>query len=288
MNIKQKGQALIITLIILGVGSLVIVPTLNYVNTCLLGIRVAKNSLFTQYALDAAAEYQLWQLDYTDPGDLLGQPDDTIIVNGIEVAVGLDDPPCEVPARIVESGKALEIGLESLPSCISLDYAGTITYTIKFYNCGTAVMNASFAQVTMPRGFQYEGNVNTDFHDDSNPPIPPTIVVETIPDPYDPERQVVQFSISGKATQRQILPGTVGGEAPYKYIKFDAVASVGVGIFTAGAEGITDKGGNAIDDAAPVWSSIYYTKPHAGQSSISLVIKVDEYGNVEVISYQTQ
>lgn len=283
MNRKQKGQALIIVLMILAVGSLVIAPTLSYVNTSLLGIRVARNSLFTQYALDAAAEYQLWQLDYSDNvTDLLGQSDN-ITVNGIEVEVGLDDPPGEIiPALIVATGKGLEIGLESDPSCISLGYEGTITYTIKFYNCGTAVMNASFAQVTMPLGFQYEGNVTTDFQDDYG--VPPIIVATA--DPYNPH--MVAFDISGAATTRKIPTGTVGEPAPYRWIKFEAVASVGVGIFTAGAAGITDKGGNEIDDAAPVWSSIYYTKPHTGQSSISLVIKVNEDGSVEVISYQTQ
>jgi len=276
---------------VLAVGSLVITPTLSYVNTSLLGIRVAKNALFTQYALDAAAEYQLWQLDYSDNiTDLLEQPDITITVNGIDVEVGLDVPPAPDPPEepIVESGKALVVGLESSPSWISLGYEGTITYTIKFYNCGTAVMNASYGRATLPVGFEYFGNVTTNFQDDLG--NPPQIAVETIPEPYDPDQhQVVEFLISGAATTRKIPGGTVGEEAPCKWIKFDAIASVYAGIFTAGAAGTTEQQGQkGIDDAAPVWSSIYYTKPHAGQFSTSLVIKVNEDGSVDVISYQTQ
>lgn len=289
MNRKQNGQTLIIVLIILAVGSLLIVPTLNYVSTGLLGIRVAKNSLLTQYALDAAAEYQLWQLDYSDNvTELLEQPDETITVNGIDVEVGLEvPPPPELPdPPIVVSGKGLQISLESSPSWISLGYEGNITYTIKFYNCGTATMVASYAQTILPIGFEYvENSWETDLQDEYGEP--PTIVATA--EPYNPDQhQVVEFTLSGAATTRKIPTGTVGETAPYKWIKFEATTNIDAGIFTAGAAGITDKGTNEIDDGALVWSSIYYTKPHAGQDSSSLVIKVNSDGSVEVISYQTQ
>ena len=65
---KQRGQALILVLIALAVGSLLIIPTLNYLNTGLLRTRISERLLLQQYAADAAVEYSLWQLQYNVDG----------------------------------------------------------------------------------------------------------------------------------------------------------------------------------------------------------------------------
>ena len=89
---NQRGQALILVLIALALGSLLITPTLNYVSTGLLETRLSKQQLFEQYAADAAVEYGLWQLKYNVDGltDELNpeNPSNTsITVNGIEVPI---------------------------------------------------------------------------------------------------------------------------------------------------------------------------------------------------------
>ncbi len=90
---NQRGQALILVLIALALGSLLITPTLNYVSTGLLETRLLKQQLLEQYAADAAVEYSLWQLKYNVDG-LTDQLDPenpssntTITVNGMEVPI---------------------------------------------------------------------------------------------------------------------------------------------------------------------------------------------------------
>ena len=90
---RQRGQALILVLIALALGSLLITPTLNYVSTGLIETRVSEEALLKHYAADAAVEYTLWQLQYnvdniTDQLNPENPSDNTtIIVNGIEVPV---------------------------------------------------------------------------------------------------------------------------------------------------------------------------------------------------------
>ena len=91
---SQRGQALILVLIALALGSLLITPTLRYVNTGLLETRISKQQLFEQYAADAAVEYGLWQLKYNvdDFTDQLNPENPSanslpITVNGIEVPI---------------------------------------------------------------------------------------------------------------------------------------------------------------------------------------------------------
>ena len=90
---QQRGQALILVLIALAVGSLLITPTVRYVNTGLLETRISEDQLLQQHAADAAVEYTLWQLKYNVDG-LTDQLDPenpssstSITVNGIEVPV---------------------------------------------------------------------------------------------------------------------------------------------------------------------------------------------------------
>ncbi|MFC1995435.1 hypothetical protein ACFLVM_00970 [Chloroflexota bacterium] len=89
----QRGQALILVLIALAVGSLLVTPTLNYVSAGLLDIRVSKERLLEHYTADAAVEYTMWQLQYNIDG-LTDQLDPenpssstSITVNGIEVPI---------------------------------------------------------------------------------------------------------------------------------------------------------------------------------------------------------
>ena len=89
---SQRGQALILVLIALALGSLLITPTLGYVNTGLLESSISEEALLEQYAADAAVEYGLWQLKYnvdglTDQLDPENPSSDTITVNGIEVPI---------------------------------------------------------------------------------------------------------------------------------------------------------------------------------------------------------
>jgi hypothetical protein len=60
---RQKGAALILVLIALTTGSLLIIPTLNYVYTGLHQTRIREELLLEQYTADAGIELALWNLE---------------------------------------------------------------------------------------------------------------------------------------------------------------------------------------------------------------------------------
>jgi len=159
---SQRGQALILVLIALALGSLLITPTLRYVNTGLLETRISKEALLKQYAADAAAEYGLWQLKYNVDGltDQLNpenpSSDTSITVNGIEVPITTeiiqsplgDDWPFSIPSS--QTGIHLTTALVIGPPFFSED--GQIAYfphVVYMFNSGSSAvhMKAAFQQL---------------------------------------------------------------------------------------------------------------------------------------------
>lgn len=159
---SQRGQALILVLIALALGSLLITPTLRYVNTGLLETRISEKALLKQYAADAAAEYGLWQLKYNVDGlaDQLNpenpSSDTSITVNGIEVPITTeitqsplgDDWPFPIPSS--QTGIHLTTALVIGPPFFSED--GQIAYfphVVYMFNSGSSAvhMKAVFQQL---------------------------------------------------------------------------------------------------------------------------------------------
>lgn len=148
---RQRGQALILVLIALALGSLLITPTLNYVYTGLRETHVSQEQLLEQYAADAAVEYSLWQLKYNVDGltDQLSPENPsattTITVNGIEVPVTTEitqSPLGEAwpfPVPLTTSGIHLATALEIQPPYWSEDgQTAYFKHTVYIYNYGTS------------------------------------------------------------------------------------------------------------------------------------------------------
>ena len=156
---RQRGQALILVLIALALGSLIITPTLNYVSTGLLETRISKQQLLEQYAADAAVEYGLWQLQYNIDGlqlDPENSANSSITVNGMEVPIITeitqsplgDDWPFPIPSS--QTGIHLTTALVIEPPFFSED--GQIAYfphVVYMFNCGSSAlhMKAVFQQL---------------------------------------------------------------------------------------------------------------------------------------------
>lgn len=66
--LRQKGQALILVLIILAVGSLTIIPALRLTSTSLKNSAIVTDQIQALYSADAAQEYVLWKLVYGNLG----------------------------------------------------------------------------------------------------------------------------------------------------------------------------------------------------------------------------
>ncbi|MFC1951011.1 hypothetical protein ACFLXN_01205 [Chloroflexota bacterium] len=69
-NNRQKGQALIWALILLVVGSLVIIPMLNYTTTAFRYVHDSAEKTVSEYSAEAAFEWAMWQLLHTDNVDV--------------------------------------------------------------------------------------------------------------------------------------------------------------------------------------------------------------------------
>ncbi len=66
----EKGQALLIVLVLVALGGLVIAPFLDHAGSGLIGSRVYGEVMSRQYSGDAGVEHAIWDLAY---GGLTGQ-----------------------------------------------------------------------------------------------------------------------------------------------------------------------------------------------------------------------
>ena len=97
---KQSGQALVLTLALLGVGSLMITPMLSFMGTGLNAGVVAENKVDELYACDAGVQDAIWKINNLPDSVPLGEltveyvwytydADDRPFVNDMEVHVGI-------------------------------------------------------------------------------------------------------------------------------------------------------------------------------------------------------
>ena len=99
----EKGQALLIVLVIVTIGMMVVAPFLTSVGTSLLGSRIYGHTMDEQYSSDAGVEHAIWRLtdagltgSLTSPGDSVsytlgesinGLTPDITVCNGWETIV---------------------------------------------------------------------------------------------------------------------------------------------------------------------------------------------------------
>jgi cytoskeletal protein CcmA (bactofilin family) len=81
----ESGRILVWTLVVLGIGALIIPGLLTHISTNLLASRAIEEGLKEQYAADSGVEYALLQLQY---GINTGQISYTINTKGVEVTWG--------------------------------------------------------------------------------------------------------------------------------------------------------------------------------------------------------
>ena len=89
----EKGFALLMVLVFLGLGSLMLVPTLRLADTALQAKQINSDTLQEQYALDGAAQYAMWELLYGGVAVLLDTEGEeapglsTLTLNGVDVTI---------------------------------------------------------------------------------------------------------------------------------------------------------------------------------------------------------
>ena len=136
MRKGQSGQAFILVLILLTVGSLLIVPSLSLSSSALSNSRIVTREVEGMYAADAAQEWVMWKLTHDNLGALFtyhGQEENyQCDVCGTPVAVTIIMRALEGEGGIVlATDDAIRPTKTVSPDPIDNDALETVTYTIR-------------------------------------------------------------------------------------------------------------------------------------------------------------
>ena len=285
---NQRGYALILVLIALTFGSLLIVPTLNYVYSGLTQTNLSGEMLVQQYAADSAVEYSLWQLNY-NVDDLTGQLnpenpsiDTSITVNGMEIPItmGITQSPLgdtwPFPVPVSQQGIHLTTALVIQSPYFSDD--GQIAYfphVVYMLNSGSSAlhMKAVFQQLD-PRLTYVPGSYSGpdanltetyvddhwELHFDFTEPLPML------------EAQDATFISFVASTDEEIGENTYGGSG---YVTYAA--------FGAEEEELFD------GEYGPGSIGCYYDiTATAGSCTITVNVGINEEGELVIRSWQVQ
>lgn len=150
----QKGQVFILVLILLAVGTLVIVPVLDYTTTGLRSQRIAEDALTTRYVADAAVEDALWQmlnnLDYSFSADF--EYDFVFGLDRFKVDIKIPS----VPESEWTQDKEIYIKVEVEPNWLEANAVDpTFTYIIRVNSPQWDLTDFGFS---LPLGLTYTGD----------------------------------------------------------------------------------------------------------------------------------
>ncbi|MFC1992590.1 hypothetical protein ACFLV3_02105 [Chloroflexota bacterium] len=287
----QQGETLILVLIALAVGSLVIVPTLSYVNTGLTASRIHQDALLDQYTADAAIEYILWELKY-DVDDINDQInpenpsyDDTININGTEVPINIEitqsslgnDWPFPVPPsqQGVYLDAAIVIGGPYLSGDGQLIY---FPHKVYMYNSGTSQTHVKAILQELDPSFDYvedsfsgyDNNLTKTYVDDHwelyfdlASPLPS----------LDPgEATFVSFLASTTGDIEEVSQNTYVGSGWVEYAAFEA------------EEGAIFEGEYLVSN----FGKYYDITSTIGQYTIIVNVGITEEGEIVIRSYTIQ
>ncbi len=155
---RQKGQAFILVLILLALGTLIAVPTLKLSTTALRSQRITENALTEQYNADSAVQDALYQLlsqfmgDFT-PSNPTVAYDFTYGGKTYHTTIQIPSVP---PSQDMASGSMKHLLVEAQPSWMESTTNGT-TYVIRLQTQPWSATTATY-EYTLPAGFTYTPN----------------------------------------------------------------------------------------------------------------------------------
>ena len=175
----EKGQALLATLLLLLIGTLIVTPTLHFMGTGVSSGRVYEQKIDEIYAADSGVEDALWNIRNDLVEGLLGEDYDEydystpcpypydLSVNGKNVTVSIQNvwipkdistPSPSTARQIIEDEKLLIVGYPSSTAS---------TYTIKIvYNWDTMAhrdaLRVKTIGIWLSPGFEYDGGCTLD------------------------------------------------------------------------------------------------------------------------------
>jgi hypothetical protein len=166
----EKGQALVLTLLLLLIGSLIVAPTLSLMGTGIKSGRVYEQKDDEIYAADAGVEDAMWRIRNDTLVDLLASKNYTpydysstyqypfnLFVNGKNVTVnitnvwiptGISTPTNTTAQQIIGDEKLMIVGYPD---------ANASTYDVKivYYYQGSYTLNVKTVGIWLSSGFEY-------------------------------------------------------------------------------------------------------------------------------------
>jgi len=194
----EKGQTLIITLILLTLGGLIITPLLGLMATGLITGEVYEDKMNELYAADAGIEDGLWLIKNEELGSDLFGPDDPDYdpyayyeysslyewdynlpsqINGEDVTVTIQNEwiPKDIPAPDPDTARWIALGTEGEPP--DLIITGCVSNTEdKMYEIKISYVQGCAALITtigiwLPPGFEYAGDCSLEGEEYYSEPV---------------------------------------------------------------------------------------------------------------------
>jgi hypothetical protein len=165
---QQRGQALVLILIFLSLGSLLILPLLGFTTAGLKTTLVYEKKTAELYAADAGVQDAMWQIKYDYLDAMLTNPSynpfdfttpftyslpDNVNANGVSVTV----QNYWIPKDIATPSAALAAGIVEAEKLIVTTSNGTSSYNIKitYYPEGGEDLRVTRLGIWLPHGFSY-------------------------------------------------------------------------------------------------------------------------------------
>ncbi|MBA7616721.1 hypothetical protein ES703_24019 [subsurface metagenome] len=163
---SEKGQAVLLALIALGIGALVTAPFLGHASSSLIGSRIYGQAIAERYSADAGVEHAIWRLKYEpDFADSLTAESPTanysITINNMTnniTVTRIEDafPPEPPPPPEGPQAWRIQIAKSVEPNSAPVGEPETFTYTIYIENVGTSTVHIVEIGDLLPIGFIYE------------------------------------------------------------------------------------------------------------------------------------
>ena len=160
MRKKEGGQAFILVLIVLAMGTLLVVPSLRLTTTALKGGQIVTRQVEAMYAADAAQEYVQWKLahddyatEFVDEGD---SDNFTIDMNDITVDVTVVmRAVANKGAIILSTDDTIRPTISVVPNTVANDVRELFTFTFRldhYSNNTSQGLDAVYG--ILPKGFE--------------------------------------------------------------------------------------------------------------------------------------
>ena len=192
---SQNGVALVLVLILLGVGGLVMAPSLRLTSTALNFFGISRESAEVAYALDAVTQQALWMLENDDPFQDCDEPPDSVVdtfaecvalrgswdlatldlleikfnesqvdtVNRQQVVVTVELPGALSasvdPAPVLQAGACMYVWVDRTPTWVRV--GEDITYTVHVVSCSSSPQPVNIRRMVavFSPGFDYRDAV---------------------------------------------------------------------------------------------------------------------------------